>query len=232
MKVISNTRLINRNQKIGRYVTIASLIVLGGGIYISFMKPDMVSLYFGALILGFILSQIGIYFGTRWGRSPRPDEMITGALKGLDDKYTLYHYSSIVPHLLIGPAGIFGLIPFKQKGTITYDPIRNRWKQKGGNVFMRVFGQEGLGRPDIEVQDVLKTLDEHIAKNLPELPVPEPSAVLVFLTEGVDLQAERSAIPALKIDKLKDFLRRRAKESPAPMDIIQTFQKTLPTYDD
>ena len=73
MNIISNEALIARNAKIGQFTSLGSLLVLGVGMYISFTKPEMFSISVGALLLGFIMSQVGIYFGNRWGRSPRPD---------------------------------------------------------------------------------------------------------------------------------------------------------------
>jgi hypothetical protein len=40
----------------------------------------------GCLLLGFLLSQFGIYFGNRWGRNPRPDQVINKNLKGFLEK--------------------------------------------------------------------------------------------------------------------------------------------------
>ncbi len=124
MKIISNTKLIERNAKIAKYTFYASLGILGIGMYLSFKYPDdvnMMSWMMVTLIVGFLLSQISIYFQNKFGKKPRPDEMITASLKGMDDKYTLFHYSSPVSHLLVGPAGIWGLIPYDQNGTIVYE---------------------------------------------------------------------------------------------------------------
>ena len=84
--------------------------MLAGGLYLSFQTTNqlMVTLSFVALLLGFLLSQVGIFFGNRWGRRPGPDELLSAALKGLEDKYTLYHYSTPVYHLLVGSFGGYG----------------------------------------------------------------------------------------------------------------------------
>ena len=60
MKIASNTKLITRNNKIGRYTTFASLAVLGVGLYISFTAPEAFSWSLGALVIGFLLSQVGL----------------------------------------------------------------------------------------------------------------------------------------------------------------------------
>jgi hypothetical protein len=98
---------------------------------------------YAVLFLGFIFLQFGLYFMNRYGRKPRPDEAIDTGLKGLDDRYTIYHYNSPVPHLLIGPAGVWVLHPYFQAGRVTYE--KNRWRLKGGGFlagYMRIFGQK------------------------------------------------------------------------------------------
>jgi len=124
MKIIINEKMIRRNARIGQIATLGGLAILAGGMIISFRKQELFLIAWASLILGFILSQIGIYFGNRWGRSPRPDEKLNQALKGLDDRYTIYHYTTPLSHLLIGPAGICVLLTRHQRGRVTYEKGR------------------------------------------------------------------------------------------------------------
>ncbi len=92
-----------------------------------------------------------MYYGNRWGRSPRPDELIDKGLKGLGREYTIYHYVTAASHLLVGPAGVWTLMPYYQSGKIVYE--KKRWKSRGGGFiqsYLRLFGQENMGRPEIE----------------------------------------------------------------------------------
>ena len=230
MKIVANYKLINRNKKIGNYTTIGSLVVLGLGLYISFsaQTADGFSWSLVCLVAGFILSQVGIFFGNRWGRSPRPDELLTKELKGLDDKYTLYHYTSPVSHLLVGPAGIWVLAPYNQTGQIIYDPAKKRWQQKGGNWYMKMFAQENLGKPDQEAKATLADLNKHIAKDIQIPALPDPQIALVFINPKVQVDAPNAHIPTLPVDKLKDFMRRQVKENPMSMEPIRQFQQALP----
>lgn len=212
MRIISNTKLIDRNKKIGTGATIASLVVLGLGLYMSF-QPTLMNYSLIALIVGFLLSQIGIYFGARWGRSPRPDETIAQSLKGLSDQYTLFSYTTPVPHLLVGPAGMWILAPFFQGGKITWDEVKKRFKQSGANWYLRIFGQEGIGKPDQDAEVYKRDLERFLEKNLPEgTTKPDPKNVLVFTSPKAHVSAEGSPVPAIHVDKLKEFIRKRAKE--------------------
>jgi hypothetical protein len=87
MKVVTNSKLIKRNAKIGQYTSIGALVVLGIGLFISFKMPDKFIYSLAALLLGFFMSQIGMYYGNRWGRSPRPDELIDKGLKGVSTRF-------------------------------------------------------------------------------------------------------------------------------------------------
>lgn len=227
MKIVLNEQLVNRNKKIGQYTSIASLIILAVGLFASF-NVQYINWSFVALIVGFIMSQVGIYFGNRWGRSPRPDEKLTQALKGIGDKYTLYHYTTKIPHLLVGPAGILALIPYHQGGTILYDAKKERFKQKGGNLYLKIFAQESLGRPEVEARAVRQDTAAYLSTKINGIELPNVEPVLVFTNPKAILNCAEAPTTALPIEKLKDFIRKRAKEQPIPSEISQIIQKALP----
>lgn len=231
MRIITNEPLIRRNRRIAQIASLSGLSVLIGGMIISFGKPELINLAFAALIIGFILSQIGIYYTNRWGRRPRPDEMLNQALKGLDDKYAIYHYTTPVSHLLVGPAGLWVLLPRHQRGTITF---RNgRWRQSGGGLllaYLRLFAQEGLGRPDLEIRSETENLKTFIKKRLPENDVPPVQAALVFTDDRVDIQIseeDNPLAPTLHLSKLKEFIRKTAKSKPISLDKAARIQQIL-----
>ena len=91
MQIIRNDKLIKRNARISTFTSLGGLGVLIAGLVVSFSRPELVVWAWGSLLLGFILTQVGLYFGNRWGRKPRPDELLDTGLKGLDDRYTIYH---------------------------------------------------------------------------------------------------------------------------------------------
>ena len=228
MKIASNTKLITRNNKIGRYTTFASLAVLGVGLYISFTAPEAFSWSLGALVIGFLLSQVGLTYSSKFGKSPRPDESLTQALKGLEDKFTLYHYESPTNHLLVGPAGVWVLLPYFQAGTIRYNAAKNRWTQKGGNFFLKAFGQENLGRPDTEIQYGINETRKFLEKQLPDTELPEIRAALLFFNEKTELAVEGAPYPAIKADKAKDFFRKRVKDMGIAPDLLAKILAVLP----
>ncbi len=229
MKIIKNEKIIKRNSKIGQYTSMGALVVLGVGMYISFTRPELFVWAVGALLLGFTLTQVGMYFGNRWGRSPRPDERLDAGLKGLPGDFVIYHWTTSVAHLLVGPAGIWVLLPYHQRGHVTYR--KNRWRMAGGGFlqnYMRLFGQEGLGRPDLEAEAEINSVRKAFAKEMEEDEIPEIKAVLVFTTDGVEIEAEDAPMPALPLKKLKEFMRNKAKERPITSQELEKIKAALP----
>jgi hypothetical protein len=213
MKIIKNEKLIKRNATIGNWTSLAALAILGGGMYISFKRQELFVYSLIALLVGFTLTQIGMYMGNRFGRSPRPDEKLDAGLKGLQNEFVMYHYTTPASHLLVGPAGVWVVMPYHQRGQVEYK--KNRWQIKGGGFlqgYMRIFGQEGLGRPDVEIDGELRSLNKYLSKKLDASQLPEINALMVFTNDDVEINGEDAPVPALKLKQVKDFMRQKAKE--------------------
>jgi hypothetical protein len=225
MKIVSNENLIERNKKIGNYLSIGSIIILGVGMYLSF-QDNMIQYSYLALIFGFATSQFGISLGNKFGRAPRPFEAIGDNLKGLAETFTLFNYYGPAAHLLIGPAGIWVVSPFPQKGNISY--VNNRWQQKGANWYMKMFAQEGLGKPDKEAVVAAEEVVKYLNKNdLADL-TPYVYPVVVFTNDKAVVAAQEAPVPSVHVSKLKDMMRREAKKNNLSSEILQPLLNTLP----
>lgn len=227
MIIVRNERMIKRSRWIGNISGILSILILGGGMYISFKFQEKIAYSFAALILGFTLSQVGIYYTNRFSRSPRPDEALDAALKGLDDAYALYHYMSPVNHLLVGPAGLWVLLPFPQKGRIVYDEKKGRWRMIGGNLYLRFFAMDSIGRPEQEIKSGRARVGKVLGK-IPEFELPEIKFALVFSNEDAVVEIENAPQPTLHARQLKKFIRKEAKgEAALPSHLAKTVQDYL-----
>ena len=228
MKIIKNEKLIKRNSKIGQWTSLGALLVLGGGMYLSFTKPQLFSYSLIALVMGFMLTQVGMYFGNRFGRSPRPDEKLDAGLKGLPGDFTMYHYVTPVSHLLVGPAGIWVIVPMRQRGKVSY--VKNRCKLTGGGFaqsYMSIFGQEGLGRPNLDVQNEVYAATKYIGQKMDGAEVPEIQGILVFTHDEIEIDANDAPIPAVPLKKLKEFMRQKAKEQHLSIDKVKQISELL-----
>ncbi|MBL8098444.1 MAG: hypothetical protein JNK81_04640 [Anaerolineales bacterium] len=230
MKIIKNEKVISRNSKIAQWTSLGALGVLGLGMYLSIARPELFAYSLVCLVVGFLMTQVGMYMGNRWGRSPRPYEKIDTGLKGLHSEFHLYHFASPVSHLLVGPAGVWVLLPYHQGGKIYYE--KNRWKNKGGGFFagyMRLFGQEGLGRPDLEAETEIEIVKKFFRKNIAdENAIPEVKAALVFTNDNVEVEANDSPLPAMKLKQLKEFMRQMSKNRALSSTKIAEITSLLP----
>jgi len=228
MKIIKNEKLIKRNGTIGNWLSISAVLVLGAGMYISFNRTDLFSYSVAALLGGFTLTQIGLYMGNRYGRSPRPDEKLDAGLKGLPNDFAIYHYTTPASHLLVGPAGLWILIPYHQRGDITFR--KNRWHLRGGGFmqsYMRIFGQEGLGRPELEMESEANAIRKYLVKQMEESEIPEIKGMLVFTSDEVKIEAEGAPTPAMKLKQIKDFFRQKAKEKVISTESLNKLKSAL-----
>jgi hypothetical protein len=216
MRLVTNDPLIKRNATLGKYAAGAGLVVLLAGLLVSFYGRDNAALQmvpFVTLIVGFVLSNIGIYFTNHYRREPRADQALEAALKGFDDKYHLYNFYLPAPHFLVAPSGLFVLIPKFQSGEVQWDG--KRWKHKKANFLLSLLGQEGLANPTAEaaaeVDGIAKYLTKKVGGDLPPV-----QAIIVFYNPNVTIEGETPPVPAVHVKQLKDFLRRSTRSAAAP----------------
>ena len=230
MKIISNEKLIKRNKKISQGVLYLSLALLLLGFLWSFTNPDETQTTFAYIILipAYVLVQLSIYMANKWGRTPRPDEIIARSLKGLNDQYTLYNYTTPVPHLLLGPAGLWIIKPYHHSGEITYNPDRKKYEQHGGpNIIAKLFAQESL--PNIENDSrVLRGKARDYLDSLKVESLPELNLINAFFSEKADVHARNAPEITIHVDKLKDVIRMQAKELNLKDDLLNRTRAKLP----
>jgi hypothetical protein len=227
MKIITNERKKKRNRRIAIISTLLGMAILISGLVISLRFPNQVTYSLLALLLGFMFAQIGMFFTNRWGRNPSTDEQINQALKGLDQKYTLCHYYTPTYHLLSGPAGVWILFPYHLTGRITFK--NGRW-QHAGSAFLRFFGKESLGRPDLELPYEIEKIQKFLKPIFDEETSIPVRGMLVFINPKVTLDidpSENPPAPALHLDKLKDFLRKEAKQKPLSLEKAEKINEFL-----
>jgi hypothetical protein len=236
MKIIKNEKLIKRNGKIGQWTSLGGIliVVIPMFFYIqSLRNGDLeelnVTLLLVVTFVGIIASQVGLHYGSRFGRSPRPDEKLDAGLKGLQNEFTIYHYTAPVSHLLVGPAGVWVLLPYHQSGQVVYS--KKRWRISGGGFmqgYLRIFGQEGLGRPDIDAESQAETLKKHFTKTIEESEIPAINTMLVFTSDAVQLDPQDSPILAMKLKEVKEFVRKKVKEKPISPAQLAAVRAALP----
>jgi hypothetical protein len=87
-------------------------------------------------------------------------------------------------------------------------------------MYMRIFGQESIGRPEIDAENEVQTLKKFFAKKLDESFIPEINPILVFTSDEAELEVGDSPIPAMKLKQLKEFMRQGVKNRVLTVDQI------------
>lgn len=225
MRIFTNEKLYKRNTRLAFATNLAGMFFLLASVYVLFSGTQL-GLYLLFLLLGIICMQTGVYFG-RWNR--RPDLALNHALKSVDDSYTLYHYTTPVSHMLLGPSGIWILLPRHTRGGVTFDQRRQRWRLKTKG-FLARFGQESIGRPIMEASMEAENLDRFLQKHWKDGGDPSlhsggalrVQAALVFVDESTEVEAVGNApIPTVGIKKLKQILLKADEKSRLTRDEVK-----------
>lgn len=227
MRVVSNEKLVKRNVQIGKYAAIGGMGLLVVALVLNLLaltrdpeeSASLIMYVLIAFFAGYTLTNIGKVFNDRWAR--RPDRGLVEALKGLDERYTLYNYRLGAAHVLTGPSGAIVLHPKYQSGPIQYDG--KRWQNPGmrRGLFGLGGGAPALGNPVQEVAAEVQAFHRFIKKNAPDLEV-NPEPILVFMHTRAELSVKDSPVPALHFKQLKDYVRKLPKDlSFSPMRLAQ-----------
>lgn len=178
MRVVTDKKFIPSRIRESRFLTWGGLALLVIG-WISSFNSTWILFSLLALIIGFPLFNSGRYLATRWGMRPRPDEVLEDALKGLDQRYTLYNYIQGVPveHFLVSPVGVYVIETRHQMGRFEVhgDPAkdRDRWSRVVKSpvarflIWTRSFSEGALGNPSNDLRVKTAQMRKYLAENLP-----------------------------------------------------------------
>jgi hypothetical protein len=223
MQIIRDEALAGRRKKIGNIASLLGIAVILGGMIFTWVAPGrdvsaqlLIYVPLLTLLVGFIVSSIGMYYVNRWGRSPRPDEVLDKSLKGLSREYKLYHYVLPVPHVLLTPSGPIVLVVKFEGGEFTVED--DKWRQRFSAMRVLGFmGREGLGNPSKDADYRVERMRRFLEENEPGLQEVPVNAVIVFTADKVVLNVGKTSIPTLRAAKLKGYLRSQT-DKPLPQE--------------
>jgi hypothetical protein len=226
MRQYRDLRLIKRNNFLGKALTFSGLALLIGSLVLSFTRPEMMNQLLIAVIIGTMFSQVGIALNSRWGSSPRIDELFDNSLKGLDNRYATFHYKLGTSHALFSPSGVFALVPHHEDGEITYDDgMWSQKKQKAG-IFRRS-SRKPLKRIESSANAEVRALKRAINRALPKTPEITMHPILVFTNDNAFIKTENTPILTVHIKKLKSVIRRLPKAKALTDNEIELLAKAV-----
>lgn len=212
MRVTANTKLIRRRSRLGMTASLAGIAVLAAGMFASFgfrEQAQLVWVPLVSLVIGFLLAQFGSYNLRRWGRSPRPDQVLEESMKGFDDRFHFYAWSLPAPYVLLSPQGVYTFVTRDQSGQITAKGSIWKTKFSLARSFL-FFSQEGLGNPTEEARVQAARLQEWLRNKLPDVQA-NVQPVIVFIDPRATLDITDPVVPVLDAKNMKKWLRGSGK---------------------
>ncbi len=226
-QISTNEQFVEQRTRVGRYASLGGLAVIFAGLMASF--NNQILLAYGALLLGFILSNTGAYFLNRWGL--KAHEKLGAALKGLDKRYRLYNFLLPVPNALLTPYGVIVFLVKNQDGQIVGGD--KGWRQGSSLLrIFRAFSTEPLGDPPKDLALQKQKMREFISRELSEVKIPV-EGYIVFTNPRASVTLENVAEPVIVLrqqpDALKNALRRDKRAAQLPPReydaLVALFQK-------
>jgi len=216
-QVVTNTPLVERNSRYGRWITTGSLIVILAPLALTLpalfsgkndVDPNQLLLLYGALLLGLILSNVGGYFLARWGG--KQYEIVANALKGTDKKYRLYNYSLPVQNVLLTPFGVTVLLLKNLDGNIYVN--QKGWRTNVSILkFLRYFSSEPLGDPTKDLATQQEKLNAFIHEHLGADFNPPIDGLIVFTNPRAVIEETNVDLPIVQLNQNEDALKNALK---------------------
>jgi hypothetical protein len=229
MKIYTNERIIRRNAMLGKIFGFSGFGGLVIALLLSFYRPDLANTLLVAALISSLFAQVGISLYSQWGQRPRIDELLDDAFKGLDDRYTIFHYALGPAHSIATPCGVFAVLPYLEKGEIRYED-EQYWAYLARRGLLRRPGRKLIKRVSKSAQDDVEALSRgltrHLKQDADELDI-QLGAMLVFVNDEADLQLKDAPLDATHIKKAKDFIRRLPKAKSLSESDVETLVSSI-----
>jgi hypothetical protein len=206
MRQYIDLKMIKRWNNISKVLIFLGLGLLIGALVMTFRQPQLNNQFLILSFIGVICSQVGLSLNNRWGASPRIDEILDEALKGLDNRYRIFHYKLGTNHALFSPAGAFALVPRFEDGEITYDG--DKWfTLRTKRRMLRRSGKRKLGdvqkNAEAEARAMHRALQRVLSDDL-EISV---HPILVFVNDDTYVKIDDAPLQVVHAKKLKSLIR-------------------------
>lgn len=227
MRLTTNEKLIERQSKLARYATFGGLAILLGSLATSFMSTTFpIGVSYALLFVGFVLAYIGAVLANKYIKEPRADQALEKALKGFDNKNHLYNLVLPIAHVLLTPTGIIVFRVKPQDGPVSCNGETWRRPFQLSRLFGGM-GQEGLGNPTADLRADIAKLKDWLANKIDSAAVVPIDGYVVFTDPRVQLTVEEPAVPSVRVEDLKDSLRKGKRGAPIAPDLYDQVQKAL-----
>jgi hypothetical protein len=226
MRNYTDQRRVTRNSRLSKVLIIVGL----GGMVVAFLVSLGRSLYINQVLVfalfGTVISQIGMALYNRWGRRPRVDEVLDHMLKGLDERYAIFHYSLGTAHVLICPAGAYALLPNFDEGDVTYSEGKI-WVDPGKGGVLRRSRRKQLKSLDNDERSAEDALEKALKSAAPGESEKSIGSIHVFMRENSQVKVKDAPYLTTHMKKLKNLIRRLPKGKSFTKEEIESLVQIL-----
>jgi hypothetical protein len=214
MKAITNTQIIESRSKWAKRIAPLTMLFLVGGLITNFLSINQPEYFRPTLILlalGFVFATISSNLTNRWVKEPRADQILASLTKKFSNEFVLFNYTTSPAHILLTPSRLYVIVVKQQDGAVKVDG--NRFSRNfNWKVLFRFFADEGLGSPASDAEKGVKKLDKLLRIELAEEEIPEIAPLVLFSNKNVELAITDPAVPVIKGNEFKSYLRENNKE--------------------
>lgn len=210
---------VRRYARLGLLAVLLGLACMITGIVLVFVRQDLVAVILGSSFAGLLFTQVGMAFRNQWGRTPRMDQVLDESLKGLDDRFAVFHYLLDASHALFTPEGVYVLLTTDLDGDVRFEDgawVRYRPARRKGRPPSRQRLDDPARRVGPEVERLRKALTRRLGLSEP----PDVQPILVFIHPRAEVHAGDAPVPTVHLKKLKAFVRARPRRRPLPPEQV------------
>ncbi|MEN6435394.1 MAG: nuclease-related domain-containing protein [Anaerolineaceae bacterium] len=203
MKQVIDRNRINKNALLSNIASIGGLLILMASVILPVFVKGTSIISGIMMVVGLGVAMVGIYFANRWVRKPRPEDRLDKVLKGLSEKYVLFHYPHLPSdHILLTPASVIVIETINIGGDYFFK--NGKWKENMtiGRA-IRYIVEEHLGDPCRAAKESANAIHtklnqiEGLSGSIPVKPV------VVFTHPATQLESLNPPIPVMKVEKLR-----------------------------
>ena len=206
IETLVHAELAARRRRLARRMVFAGCIVLVAGLFIGARDVRTIVLSYGSLVLGTMLSWVGVMLMDRWNLPPKAEDALPAAMGASNRGWKLYHWALPADHVLQAPWGLVVLDPFNFDGALH---VRGAHWRDRRSILRKVFS---LGRRSVRDPDRFLALEAEALRSAlveadprwAELPI---ERAMVLTHPRARLDAEEPSVPVYLAADLRRGLR-------------------------
>lgn len=212
MKVVFNAPLARKRRRQATLLSMGGIAILFLGLYFNFQPSRQLLLYaYMCLILGSLMSWLGVSMADLWLRPPRAEVVMGEAMKGAARSFALYHWALPADHVLLAPWGLTLFRVFNIEGAV--DIRGERWRD-ARPLTRKLFslGRQPVRNPERILSVEADQLRQALVAVDPTLSGVPMQLAGLFTHDGVRLAVEDPNLPVVRVDELREWLRTESKK--------------------